>query len=116
MSHFWTSPLYTYLKNVFRCNYGERQWKIGCTGIQYRYAASIGKTTILHDLSQIDGPPLPLKMNGPQRTAVSRKEFSREANTPGRLWIMKLKGPTNRCLTASCLHPSGYEVADKTDT
>ena len=31
--------LYTYL----RCNYGERQWEIGYTGIQNRYVASIGK-------------------------------------------------------------------------
>ncbi len=33
--------LYTYLKNVFRCNYGERKWEIGYTGIQERYVASI---------------------------------------------------------------------------
>ncbi len=41
--------LYTYLRNVFRCNYGETQWAIGYTGIQNRYLASIGKITVLHD-------------------------------------------------------------------
>ena len=40
---------YTYLKNVLRCNYGERQWDIGYTGIQKRHVASIEKVTVLHD-------------------------------------------------------------------
>ncbi len=40
---------YTYLKNVFRCNYGEKQWDIGYTCNQKRYVASIGKVTVLHD-------------------------------------------------------------------
>ena len=41
--------LYTYLKNGFRCNYGERQCEIGYTGIQDRYVGIIGKVTVLHD-------------------------------------------------------------------
>ena len=36
-------------QNVLRCNYGERQWEIGYSGIQNRYVASIGKITVLHD-------------------------------------------------------------------
>ncbi len=40
---------------MFRCNYGERQWEIGYTGIQNRYVASIGKVTVFHDC--IDGKP-----------------------------------------------------------
>ena len=40
--------LYTYLKSMFRCNYGERQWDIGYTGIQNRHVASIEKVTVPH--------------------------------------------------------------------
>ena len=102
--HFWIFLFSMCISNIlFYCILMIfRRGTVMCKDVneaEWVYFIKSGTCRVLKSLESTK-PSIPGLENQHYSTVIKcskGKPYSREASTPGRLWIMNVKGPTNRC-------------------